>query len=67
MYREYQRILNQLAAADVKRITELTGCLRPVRHYVAFAVKFDLKDFICQLKLVYIREAVKNYLADFLR
>ena len=29
MYREYQRILNQLAAADVKRITELTGCLRP--------------------------------------
>ena len=53
-FREYQRIFNQLAAADVERITELTGCLRLVRHNVTFAVQCDLKDFLCVSKLFVI-------------
>ena len=53
-FREYQRIFNQLAAADVETITELTGCLRLVRHNVTFAVQCDLKDFLCASKLFVI-------------
>ena len=54
IFREYQKIFNQLAAADVERITELTGCLRLVRHNVTFAVQCDLKDFLCVSKLFVI-------------